>query len=76
MVEDSGSPPLSASTTVSLTVTDVNDNPPIFDSSNYSFAVTENEPAGSYLGTLMVSDSDEQAAANLSFRLEGLYSDR
>lgn len=76
MAADGGNPPLSTTTTVALTVTDINDNPPIFNNSNYSFAVAENDPAGSYVGTLLVSDSDDQAAANISFRLEGPHSER
>ena len=38
---DSGSPPLSATALVSITVADVNDNPPEFFSSYYSSAVSE-----------------------------------
>ena len=73
---DAGEPPLSASATVALSVTDINDNPPVLDQPSYCFAVAENEPAGSHVGDLTVSDSDEHAAANISFSLEGPHRDR
>ncbi|XP_017677245.1 PREDICTED: protocadherin Fat 4-like [Lepidothrix coronata] len=41
---DSGNPPQSASLVLSLTVEDVNDNPPVFPQKSYSVTVRENEP--------------------------------
>ncbi|NWQ60840.1 CELR3 protein, partial [Neopipo cinnamomea] len=41
---DSGKPPQSASLVLSLTVEDVNDNPPVFPQKSYSVTVRENEP--------------------------------
>ncbi|NXM29909.1 CELR3 protein, partial [Oxyruncus cristatus] len=41
---DSGRPPQSASLVLSLTVEDVNDNPPVFPQKSYSVTVRENEP--------------------------------
>ncbi|KAM6367546.1 protocadherin Fat 4-like [Alca torda] len=41
---DSGKPPLSASLALSITVEDVNDNPPEFSQKSYSVTVKENEP--------------------------------
>ncbi|EEC00768.1 conserved hypothetical protein, partial [Ixodes scapularis] len=43
---DSGSPPLSASATVLVTISDVNDNEPIFDQSFYNITVAEDERVG------------------------------
>ncbi|XP_071455042.1 protein dachsous-like [Hetaerina americana] len=43
---DSGSPPLSSSATVLVTIHDVNDNEPIFDQSFYNVSVAESEPVG------------------------------
>ncbi|NXL85460.1 CELR3 protein, partial [Alectura lathami] len=43
---DSGKAPLSASLVLSLTVEDVNDNPPAFPQKSYSVTVKENEPPG------------------------------
>ncbi|NXF29814.1 CELR3 protein, partial [Nyctibius bracteatus] len=41
---DSGKPPRSASLLLSITVEDVNDNPPVFPQKSYSVTVKENEP--------------------------------
>ncbi|RZF33422.1 hypothetical protein LSTR_LSTR009613 [Laodelphax striatellus] len=43
---DSGSPPLSSTAVVLVTIHDVNDNEPIFDQSFYNVTVPENEPKG------------------------------
>ncbi|KAM6128007.1 protocadherin Fat 4-like [Pterocles gutturalis] len=41
---DSGRPPQSASLVLSITVEDVNDNPPVFPQKSYSVTIKENEP--------------------------------
>lgn len=46
IARDNGVPPLSATTTVLITVVDVNDNEPIFDQSFYNVSVSENETKG------------------------------
>ena len=43
---DSGIPTQSSSTTVRVTISDVNDNEPIFDQSFYNVSVQESEPIG------------------------------
>lgn len=43
---DNGHPPLSSSSTVLVTIHDVNDNEPIFDQNFYNVTVPENEPVG------------------------------
>lgn len=43
---DNGTPPLSSSATVLVTIHDVNDNEPIFDQSFYNVTVPENEARG------------------------------
>ncbi|CAL4079287.1 unnamed protein product, partial [Meganyctiphanes norvegica] len=43
---DSGTPQLSSSTTVKVTIRDVNDNEPIFDQSFYNVSVKESEEIG------------------------------
>ncbi|XP_064099968.1 fat-like cadherin-related tumor suppressor homolog isoform X2 [Macrobrachium nipponense] len=55
---DLGSPPNTAVTQVKITVTDVNDNPPIFTNSNYSVIVQENRPVGHPMLRLMATDAD------------------
>lgn len=73
---DGGSPSLSASTVVALTVTDVNDNPPVFANETYVFSVHENLPPGTQVGEVVVADRDEGPAANLTFVLMGPLAER
>ncbi|XP_008302190.1 protocadherin gamma-A11-like, partial [Stegastes partitus] len=44
---DEGSPPLSSSKSVQLSVADINDNPPVFEEQSYSAYVSENNKPGS-----------------------------
>uniref|UniRef100_A0A8C9XH49 Cadherin domain-containing protein n=1 Tax=Sander lucioperca TaxID=283035 RepID=A0A8C9XH49_SANLU len=55
---DEGSPPLSSSKTVQLSVADINDNPPVFEEQSYSAYVTENNKPGSTLCSVTARDSD------------------
>ncbi|XP_076020946.1 protocadherin gamma-A4-like [Genypterus blacodes] len=55
---DEGSPPLSSSKTVHLSVADVNDNPPVFEEQSYSAYVTENNKPGSTLCSVTARDPD------------------
>ncbi|KAF3838401.1 hypothetical protein F7725_010169 [Dissostichus mawsoni] len=55
---DEGSPPLSSSKTVQLSVADINDNPPVFEDQSYSAYVTENNKPGSTLCSVTARDPD------------------
>ncbi|XP_061090038.1 protocadherin gamma-A11-like [Conger conger] len=55
---DEGSPPLSSSKTVQLSVSDVNDNPPLFDEQPYSAYVTENNKPGTSVISVRARDPD------------------
>ncbi|XP_037398909.1 protocadherin gamma-A4-like isoform X15 [Pygocentrus nattereri] len=55
---DEGSPPLSSSKTVNLSVADVNDNPPVFEEQVYSAHVKENNKPGSSVCTVAATDPD------------------
>ncbi|XP_056149144.1 protocadherin gamma-A11-like [Lampris incognitus] len=55
---DEGSPPLSSSKSVHLSVADVNDNPPVFEEQSYNAYVTENNKAGSTLCSVSALDPD------------------
>lgn len=57
----------SSSTTVTLTISDVNDNDPIFSGLPYSFSVAENSNTGVTIGRLTATDADEGQNANLLF---------
>ncbi|XP_044060636.1 protocadherin gamma-A11-like isoform X14 [Siniperca chuatsi] len=55
---DEGSPPLSSSKTVELSVADINDNPPVFEEQSYSANVAENNKPGSTLCSVTARDPD------------------
>ncbi|XP_070407859.1 protocadherin beta-15-like [Nothobranchius furzeri] len=55
---DEGSPPLSSSKTVQLSVADINDNPPVFEEQSYSAYVSENNKPGSTLCSVSARDPD------------------
>ncbi|XP_030595511.1 protocadherin beta-16-like [Archocentrus centrarchus] len=55
---DEGSPPLSSSKTVHLSVADINDNPPVFEEQSYSAYVSENNKPGSTLCSVNARDPD------------------
>uniref|UniRef100_A0A3Q3VJ70 Cadherin domain-containing protein n=1 Tax=Mola mola TaxID=94237 RepID=A0A3Q3VJ70_MOLML len=55
---DEGSPPLSSSKTVHLSVADINDNPPVFEEQSYSAYVSENNKPGSTLCSVTARDPD------------------
>uniref|UniRef100_A0A4W5QA92 Cadherin domain-containing protein n=1 Tax=Hucho hucho TaxID=62062 RepID=A0A4W5QA92_9TELE len=55
---DEGSPPLSSSKSVQLSVADVNDNPPVFEEQSYSAHVTENNKSGSSVCSVTARDPD------------------
>lgn len=56
---DLGIPPLSSSATLKLSISDKNDNSPVFDQRSYSFRVQENEPKGTVVGQVNAIDNDE-----------------
>nr|NP_001019348.1 protocadherin 2 gamma 4 precursor [Danio rerio]AAU06421.1 protocadherin cluster 2 gamma 4 [Danio rerio] len=55
---DEGSPPLSSTKIIHLTVADVNDNPPVFQQQNYRAHVQENNKAGSSICSVSATDPD------------------
>ena len=57
--QDSGTSPLSGSTTVSIRILDVNDNAPAFTKSVYRATVPENEPIGREITSVSATDDDK-----------------
>ncbi|XP_056322247.1 putative protocadherin beta-18 isoform X26 [Danio aesculapii] len=55
---DGGSPPLSTSMTIHLFVSDVNDNPPVFEQQAYSAYISENTKTGTSVCSVSANDPD------------------
>uniref|UniRef100_A0A672SN52 Cadherin domain-containing protein n=1 Tax=Sinocyclocheilus grahami TaxID=75366 RepID=A0A672SN52_SINGR len=55
---DEGSPPLSSTKNIHLTVADVNDNPPAFQEQSYRAHVQENNKPGSSICSVSATDPD------------------
>ncbi|XP_069825316.1 protocadherin gamma-C5-like isoform X14 [Dendropsophus ebraccatus] len=66
---DLGSPSLSSHITISLNISDVNDNPPAFLHNVYNALIAENNEAGRLLCTVSAVDADEGANANLIYSI-------
>ena len=48
---------------------DINDHGPMFNQSHYTFSVYENVNVGYVVGTLLATDRDEGANAQITYRL-------
>ncbi|XP_069339859.1 protocadherin alpha-8 isoform X3 [Eulemur rufifrons] len=66
---DGGSPSLWATASVSVEVTDVNDNAPVFPQPEYTVFVKENNPPGCHIFTVSARDADTQENALVSYSL-------
>ncbi|XP_014887748.1 cadherin-7 isoform X1 [Poecilia latipinna] len=60
----------SSTTTVTVTLTDVNDNGPTFQQHVYTFALPENAAIGTTVGRIMAEDGDIGSNAKMTYRLE------
>uniref|UniRef100_A0A8C1LCV4 Cadherin, EGF LAG seven-pass G-type receptor 3 n=1 Tax=Cyprinus carpio TaxID=7962 RepID=A0A8C1LCV4_CYPCA len=70
--QDNGRPPLSNNTgIVSVQVTDVNDNPPIFVSTPFQATVLESAPIGHSILHIQAIDTDNGDNARLEYHLTG-----
>jgi protocadherin gamma subfamily A len=66
---DKGTPPLSTKKFISLSVSDTNDNPPIFSHSSYSVYIPENNPRGTSIFSLKALDPDSEENAQVVYSL-------
>ncbi|XP_076020973.1 protocadherin alpha-8-like [Genypterus blacodes] len=69
VAKDSGDPVLSSEKTISLVVSDINDNRPEFSLSPYTFYVTENNPPGGSVFSVRASDCDDNDNALISYHI-------
>ncbi|XP_037066925.1 cadherin-19 isoform X2 [Peromyscus leucopus] len=61
---------LSGTTTVSIRLSDINDNKPIFKESFYRFTVSESAPSGTSIGKIMAYDDDIGMNAEMDYSIE------
>ncbi|TKS72365.1 Protocadherin gamma-C5 [Collichthys lucidus] len=66
---DSGSPSLSSKKIIPVSITDVNDNPPIFTQPSYNVYLKENGVAGSILYSVSASDLDFGENGKVSYSI-------
>ncbi|XP_029142585.1 protocadherin gamma-B4-like [Protobothrops mucrosquamatus] len=66
---DNGTPPLSTQKTISLEISDINDNAPAFEKSSYSVYVAENNPASSSIFSIKAVDPDLGRNARITFSI-------
>ncbi|XP_078719353.1 protocadherin Fat 4 [Lampetra fluviatilis] len=67
---DAGVEPLSSSVTVNVTVLDVNDNKPLFNSSSYVFHFSEEQEVGSLVGAVQATDADAGSNGGVTYSFE------
>uniref|UniRef100_A0A8C5NG14 Cadherin-22 n=1 Tax=Gouania willdenowi TaxID=441366 RepID=A0A8C5NG14_GOUWI len=61
---------LSGSTTVTIVITDVNDNPPRFQQKMYQFSVSEAAAVGTPVGRVIATDSDMGENTDMSYLIK------
>ncbi|XP_047210221.1 protocadherin beta-16-like [Girardinichthys multiradiatus] len=67
---DEGVPSLSSSVTLTLQISDVNDNAPVFERSSYEAYIVENNTPGISIFTVKATDADWNQNARVSYILE------
>ncbi|XP_066533752.1 protocadherin-16 [Hoplias malabaricus] len=66
---DLGTPSLSSTVTLDISVLDLNDNSPVFTSSSYTVDVAEDSPEGSFVLEVTATDQDEGSNGQVSYFL-------
>ncbi|XP_021249506.1 protocadherin-23, partial [Numida meleagris] len=69
LASDHGKPSLNSTATVLITVLDVNDNPPVFSSSEYHVHVKERLPVGSHVTEVSANDPDAGTNAEITYAI-------
>ncbi|KAM9834053.1 protocadherin alpha-3-like isoform 10-T10 [Syngnathus typhle] len=69
VARDAGQPALSSQKTISVYISDVNDNSPEFSSSPYTFYVTEGNDAGAAIFSVKAFDQDDNENAVVSYHI-------
>ncbi|XP_059999803.1 protocadherin gamma-B7 isoform X21 [Lagenorhynchus albirostris] len=66
---DRGKPPLSSSATITLRITDVNDNAPVFHQASYVVHLAENNLPGTSIAQVSASDPDLGPNGHISYSI-------
>ncbi|XP_051936216.1 protocadherin alpha-8-like isoform X29 [Hippocampus zosterae] len=69
IAKDTNEPVFSTEKTITVAVSDVNDNSPEFSSSPYTFYITENNTPGAPVFSVKASDKDEADNAQISYQI-------
>ncbi|XP_037117245.1 protocadherin alpha-11-like isoform X17 [Syngnathus acus] len=69
VARDAGQPALSSQKTISVFISDVNDNSPEFSASPYTFYVTEGNDAGTAIFSVKAFDQDDNENAVVSYHI-------
>ena len=69
---DSGTPPLHSSVPMTITVSDSNDNRPMFLEANFNGTISEDSPINTFVVTILASDEDMGANADIVYSIESL----
>ncbi|XP_054840750.1 protocadherin Fat 4-like [Eublepharis macularius] len=67
---DKGTPPLSTLKTISVQISDINDNPPAFERSSYTAYVPENNPSGASIFRVKATDTDLDRNAQIIYSVQ------
>ncbi|XP_077166877.1 uncharacterized protein LOC143823980 [Paroedura picta] len=66
---DKGNPPLSTHKTISVQISDINDNAPTFEKSSYTIYVPENNPSGASIFTVKAVDPDMDQNSRITYSI-------
>ncbi|XP_051019092.1 protocadherin beta-6-like [Acomys russatus] len=68
-VKDLGTPRLTTQHTITVQVSDINDNAPAFTQTSYTLFVRENNSPALHIGTISATDSDSGSNAHITYSL-------
>ncbi|XP_032741840.1 protocadherin beta-3-like [Rattus rattus] len=68
-VSDLGTPRLTTQHTITVRVSDINDNAPVFTQTSYTMFVRENNSPALHIGTISATDSDSGSNAHITYSL-------
>ncbi|XP_034373814.1 protocadherin beta-6 [Arvicanthis niloticus] len=68
-VSDMGTPRLTTQHTITVQVSDINDNAPAFTQTSYTLVVHENNSPALHIGTISATDSDSGSNAHITYSL-------